>query len=146
MSKKPDRSNFINLLALLKEKGYKIKKTICAYPNENGKKQYSHTEYLVNGSSKNMMMVTTVPSIRTDNTCIFIDRRIMWDKISKCPVQLPLPSNEKEVQKILKIVDSIEKENIWEDISNEYDFDNWIKDYKSVNPILTRVGKKAKGK
>jgi hypothetical protein len=63
---------------------------------------------------------------------ISIDREDCFDKWSKCPINLPFPENDKQVQFLIDKINWLKTEEGYK-VSNEYDFDNWIKKYPDFN-------------
>jgi len=58
-----------------------------------------------------------------------VDRADCFDKWSKCPINLPLPKNEKEINFIMKKLKWLQTKEGFE-VSNNYEFDKWITEYK----------------
>lgn len=59
---------------------------------------------------------------------ISIDREDCFDKWSKCPICLPFPKDEKELQFLLDKIDWLKTSEGYK-ASNEYDMDKWVSKY-----------------
>ncbi len=60
---------------------------------------------------------------------IFMDRNDSWDKLSSCPIKLPVPTNEREYEKLLIYTRSIILDKAWSRISNEFMTEKWVTSY-----------------
>jgi hypothetical protein len=59
---------------------------------------------------------------------IAIDREDCFDKWSKCPIVLPFPENEKQVQFLIDKINWLKTDEGYK-VSNEYETDLWITSY-----------------
>lgn len=64
------------------------------------------------------------------NSKIFVDYINLYDKPSKCPIQLPLPTNNEEFNKLLTFLFMARNNKKFKEISSNYDYDNFVYDYK----------------
>ena len=67
---------------------------------------------------------------RTDCKCIFIDYIDLFDKLSTCPIKLPFPTNDVELNFLLSILSLSFSNNSFREVSQFYDYDKYILDYK----------------
>lgn len=61
---------------------------------------------------------------------IFVDYIDLYDKPFKCPIQLPLPTNNKEFNKLLTFLFMARSNKGFKQISNNYDYDKFVHSYK----------------
>lgn len=116
-----DLEIFNNLVNELQKNGYKVKVTeeetyLFAYVT--GKKIIAGFCTLNDNLSYTYI-----------NGKIAADHEDCFDKWSKCPLNLLLPKNNKQIQFVL------DQLNFWASSegykkSNEYEFESWVKDYK----------------
>lgn len=127
---------FVMIRKYLKENNYKVNKKIFKQryvltEDKNDiidlpKARYQFTS--LSAVKDNCIIVMfSKPIYQYDS--IYIDRKDCFDKISNCPIQLPLPTNEKEYSKVLKYLHSIHTDDSWYKISNYYEVDKWINSY-----------------
>ena len=60
---------------------------------------------------------------------IAFDRIGLWDKLSKCPIRVGVPKNEKEMNELIKKVKWLKTKNGYK-ASEEYDTKLWMTKYK----------------
>ena len=61
---------------------------------------------------------------------IFIDYISLYNKPSQCPIQLPLPTNNREFNKLLTFLFMARNNKKFKEISNNYDYDKFVYSYK----------------
>ena len=64
-----------------------------------------------------------------DKLMIAIDRKDLWDKIWKCPINVQMPKTEKELDMLIKKIKWLRTDDGW-DASQHYEFDLWMTSYK----------------
>lgn len=131
------------LMKILKNSGYKVKKYVVKSPEkfdcDQAKNRYQYTVYNALNKTKNIyIMVFSKQEFKDKN--IFIDTISCYDKLSKCPISLPLPQNQSQENLLLDCIKSLETNNKkWDAISNKFLFDYWIKSYDTVSTILKKI-------
>jgi len=61
---------------------------------------------------------------------IFVDYIDLYNKPSQCPIQLPLPTNNKEFNKLLTFLFMARNNKKFKEISDNYDYDKFVYSYK----------------
>lgn len=116
---------FNNLVERLKKEGY----TITLENNEHKKEQYIFariTGKSIYGGFCNKINSDEIYTYL--NGKIAIDHEDCFDKWSKCPLNLEIPTNEEQMQYLLKQLEFWGSEEGY-DLSNIYEFDRWISSY-----------------
>jgi len=131
------------LMKLLKNNGYKVRKTVVKLPekfdDEQAKNRYQYTVYTASSKLNNVFIIV-YSTQEFKNYNVFMDTLSFFDKISKCPISLPLPQNQSQENLLLDCIKSLETNNKkWDAISNKFLFDYWIKSYDTVSTILKKV-------
>ena len=75
------------------------------------------------------------PSEETHETLsgqIAVDNEGCFDKWRKCPIILPIPENEKQLDFLIEQMKYFGTEEGY-DVSNEYDFDRYVHSYDELN-------------
>jgi len=104
---------------------YKVKKYVSKFWGK-----YFGTVYIIT-DAKHKIRIDVRSEKQKDEIwpVIFIDRQDCFDKPAKCPIQLPVPKNEKEYEKLFMYIQLILIDDSWYDISNEYQTEKWVKGY-----------------
>lgn len=115
--------NFDELVKWFKNIGYKLDVI-----------EDKHLDYKRFAISKNMGLVIGFCEPNDEKSYSYIDGKIAidrndcFDKWSKCPINLPFPENDRQLQFLLDKINWLKTEEGYK-VSNEYDFDNWVRDY-----------------
>jgi len=103
---------------------YNVKKYVSRF---NGK--YFGTIYSITDARHKIRIYVRTNRQDEKSPVVYIDRDDCYDRLTKCPIQLPAPTNGFEYEKLFVYVRSMLLDDRWYDISNSYIVDEWIKDY-----------------
>lgn len=126
--------NFKELVKWFKNKGYELVVSEESLPDPNNPYLFATTFYPKDGYYNKQELRIGFCEPNDGKSYWYIDGRIAidredcFDKWSKCPVNLPFPENEKQLQFLLDKMNWLKTDEGYK-VSNEYDFDNWIKEY-----------------
>lgn len=132
------------LIKSLKSVGFHSRKHVIWMPEkyygkQPSKNRYQYTAYALWCPHKNIR-IYLYPNQEIWGYSIFMDTDTSFDKLSKCPVQLPLPSSTREEILFINCIDSLLKYNEkWDCISDSFVFDYWIKSYDAISGVLKKV-------
>lgn len=119
---------FVKIRKALKDEGFKVQKRVNKFATIDSEKAKYYGTWLIVRDKKVAILITNRFQYK-DGQCIAIDRADCFDKIRNCPIQLPLPTTDKEFNKLMKLVRSVRDDDKWYDISNQYMFDQWVDSY-----------------
>lgn len=87
------------------------------------------SQYNINDSKIYGIIVLKSKLSKSSNVEIWIDNVRCFDKLSTCPLQLPLPKSIEELDYLIKQIHFWGTDAGYE-ISNSYDWDKYITEYK----------------
>ncbi len=76
-------------------------------------------------------VIVIVTNSRCNQNIIYADHKKAFDKLSGCPIMLPIPDTEKESNYFYSKLKLLGTKQGYE-LSNSYDFGVWIDSYKEI--------------
>jgi len=110
--------------SIVEDVNFKIKKQVSKVGNK-----YLGTIYKIKDTKNKIRIYVTSEPQDKSNHCVFMEREDCFDKLSTCPVQLPIPKNEEEYAALKTNIVWLIADATWYAISNEYQTEKWIKEY-----------------
>jgi hypothetical protein len=135
--KEEDYEKFYSLVQLLTDNFYDVRISHTEY--EDGEYGYECTS-LSTGRRNSLRYAFSTPNSHVYSSLsggIAVDHVDCFDKWAKCPLKVPLPSNEEEERLLLSYMEWLRGIEGYEK-SKSYDFDFYVQSYEQIKKLLTK--------